>query len=136
MPWCSYCKMALCTWLPQADEAEFENPDPAYPRPLEQNSAVASPCFEAGCPVCTRRLPIQPRRPRPDAWPVSWVLISVIFAPMIREDKVIGAVGTARPSGERFDERQVELMKTFADQAVIAIENVGCLTRYRRAPKN
>jgi two-component system NtrC family sensor kinase len=49
---------------------------------------------------------------------------SVIFAPMIREDKVIGAVGTARPGSERFDDKQVALIKTFADQAVIAIENV------------
>jgi hypothetical protein len=43
---------------------------------------------------------------------------------MIREGKVIGAVGTARPSSERFDDRQVALIETFADQAVIAIENV------------
>jgi signal transduction histidine kinase len=49
---------------------------------------------------------------------------SVIFAPMIREDKVIGAIGTARREANAFDDKQVALIKAFADQAVIAIENV------------
>ncbi len=49
---------------------------------------------------------------------------AVIFAPMIREDKVIGAIGTARRGAEPFDDKQIALIKTFADQAVIAIENV------------
>ena len=50
---------------------------------------------------------------------------------MIRENQVIGAVGTARPSSERFDDRQVALIKTFADQAVIAIENTRLLNELR-----
>jgi signal transduction histidine kinase len=49
---------------------------------------------------------------------------AIIIAPMVREDKVIGAIGTARVEGRPFDEKQVALLKTFADQAVIAIENV------------
>jgi GAF domain-containing protein/HAMP domain-containing protein len=48
---------------------------------------------------------------------------AVIVAPMIREDKVIGAIGTARVGPTPFDDKQVALLKTFADQAVIAIEN-------------
>jgi signal transduction histidine kinase/CheY-like chemotaxis protein len=43
---------------------------------------------------------------------------------MLREDKVIGVIGTARHSAEPFDDKQITLIKTFADQAVIAIENV------------
>ena len=52
---------------------------------------------------------------------------------MIRENQVIGAVGTARPSSERFDDRQVALIKTFADQAVIAIENTRLLNELRES---
>ena len=48
---------------------------------------------------------------------------SVIFAPMILGDKVIGAIGTARAEAKPFDDKQVALIKAFADQAVIAIEN-------------
>jgi GAF domain-containing protein len=49
---------------------------------------------------------------------------AVIYAPMIRDDKVIGAIGTVRDGAEPFNDKQIALIKAFADQAVIAIENV------------
>jgi two-component system NtrC family sensor kinase len=49
---------------------------------------------------------------------------SVIFTPMIRGDKVIGAIGTAHREPKPFSDKQVGLLRAFADQAVIAIENV------------
>jgi signal transduction histidine kinase len=49
---------------------------------------------------------------------------SMIYAPMVRGDKVIGAIGTAHHEPRVFDDREVALIKSFADQAVIAIENV------------
>src|SRR5262249_27858231 len=48
---------------------------------------------------------------------------AAIFAPMIREDKVVGAIGTARRGSVPFDDKQVALIRSCADQAVIAIEN-------------
>src|SRR3989442_15265833 len=48
---------------------------------------------------------------------------AIIVAPMLREDRVIGTIATARREPVPFDEKQVALMKSFADQAVIAIEN-------------
>ena len=48
----------------------------------------------------------------------------MIYAPMVRGDKVIGAIGTAHHEPRVFDDREVALIKSFADQAVIAIENV------------
>jgi GAF domain-containing protein len=47
---------------------------------------------------------------------------SVAFAPMVWEDKGIGAVGVARSRGA-FTEKEMALLQTFADQAVIAIQN-------------
>ena len=44
--------------------------------------------------------------------------------PMVREDQVIGAIFVARRQPGLFSDAQVQLLKTFADQAVIAIENV------------
>jgi GAF domain-containing protein len=44
--------------------------------------------------------------------------------PMVRENRVIGAIFVARRQPGLFSGAQVQLLKTFADQAAIAIENV------------
>jgi signal transduction histidine kinase len=44
--------------------------------------------------------------------------------PMVRDERVVGAVFVARKQPGLFSDAQVQLLKTFADQAVIAIENV------------
>ena len=48
---------------------------------------------------------------------------SIVAVPMLKDGRPIGAIAMARSQTGRFPDRQVELLKTFADQAVIAIEN-------------
>jgi GAF domain-containing protein len=49
---------------------------------------------------------------------------SVLVVPMLREDLPIGTIAVARENAERFSDKQIALLRTFANQAVIAIENV------------
>ena len=44
--------------------------------------------------------------------------------PMVRDEQVVGAIFVARRQPGLFSDTQVQLLRTFADQAVIAIENV------------
>ncbi|HWC05330.1 MAG TPA: GAF domain-containing protein [Methylomirabilota bacterium] len=57
---------------------------------------------------------------------------SVVSVPMLHKGKAIGAVAVGRPVPGPFPENQVALLKTFADQAVIAIENVRLFTELQQ----
>src|SRR5262249_36434711 len=57
-----------------------------------------------------------------------------LWVPMLKENTLIGALVTYRQEVRPFTEKQIALVKTFADQAVIAIDNVRLFKELEARP--
>ena len=96
----------------------------AYPAPLSQGS-ITSYLVQSRAPLQITDIETELRfadKLKEVARARGWH--SMLAVPMIRDGELIGAISVSRREPGSFSEHQVGLIKTFADQAVIAIENV------------
>ena len=114
-------------------QGAFEKLAESYPLPLDSSTHVGKTILAGEATQLTPIIGNPEAPPRTEKFGREFGYNSQIAAPMVRDGKVIGVICTARRDAVPFDDKQVALIKSFADQAVIAVEKVRLFNETQEA---
>jgi GAF domain-containing protein/anti-sigma regulatory factor (Ser/Thr protein kinase) len=102
----------------------------AHPTPLKRNTLIGRVALERQ----VVHIPDLFADPAYD-WPSNRAagVHTVLGVPIFKDDEVVGAIGVARNEVRPFSDAEIRLVRTFADQAAIAIENVRLFNETKEA---
>ena len=102
----------------------------AYPMPVDRSTTSGRAILDQGV-VHLQDSTVDPEYTHPLRDTIA--LRSILSVPIFREGTPIGAISVWRGEPRPFTDKQIALLQTFTEQAVIAIENVRLFTELRGA---
>jgi two-component system NtrC family sensor kinase len=96
-------------------------------RPLTRGSVMGRAIVDAR-PIHVEDLTTASEFPEGRELAIRWGHRTTLGVPLLREGEALGALLIRRTEARPFSDVQIAMLQTFADQAVIAIENVRLFT--------
>ena len=119
--------------MAMADNGNITREQGVQEWPLDRQSVSGASVLDSRVVVVPDREAVFGDYPRTRELATSIGWRSALFVPLLRDGQAIGCIGVLRSETGDFDVREVSLAQVFADQAVIAIENVRLFNETREA---
>jgi len=116
-----------------SDSADDHADSILMPWPLDRGSGAGTCILESRVIAVADTAQAVGQFPRMPSLAIALGYRSCLFVPLLRDGRAIGCLTILRASAGAFDEREVALAQTFADQAVIAIQNARLFNETKEA---